>query len=107
VRRAPAVLLLVLAGGADMALAQGFRFSHPELKARRVSVAEYQAIGRDHDGECQARALDEATRRYPGTAQPPLVASKEHEQRDRERAALIEREYVKCMEAKGWERVAQ
>jgi hypothetical protein len=107
VRRALTALLLVAFSAPQIVLAQGFRFSHPELKARKLPVAEYQAVGRTHDSECQARALELATRRYPAPAQPPLVATADDDRRDRERGELLEREYIQCMEGKGWERVGK
>ena len=100
--RVAAASLLVLAGASVHA--QGFQFSHPVLKERGIPVSEYQAIGRTHDAECQARALELASRRYPGTANPLFDNTPEQAERDRARGALVQDEYVKCMEGKGWVR---
>lgn len=100
--RAAAFLGAALAGAAS---AQGFQFSHPALKERGIPVSEYQAIGRTHDAECQARALELSLRRYPATANPMFGPTEEDTQRDRERTAMAAEEYLRCMEAKGWVRV--
>jgi hypothetical protein len=96
--------MLAAAGAAQ---AQGIQFSHPELKARRIPVGEYQAIGKTHDAACQAQALEAATRRFPIAATPPVVASDEEAKRDAARAQLVGEGYVKCMEGKGWVRLAR
>ena len=100
--RAAAACLLALA--APSAAAQGFQFSHPALKERGIPVSEYQAIGRTHDAECQAKALELATRRYPATGNPLFGANADDAERDRARGALVQEEYVRCMEGKGWVR---
>ena len=89
------------------ATAQGFQFSHPALKERGIPVSEYQAIGRTHDAECQAKALDLATRRYPEAANPLFGPTAEDAERERARGVLVQEEYVRCMEGKGWARIAR
>ena len=89
------------------AQAQGIQFSHPELKSRRIPVSEYQAIGKTHDAACQAQALEAATRRYPIPGVPAVVPGDEEAKRDAARAELVSAGYVKCMEGKGWVRLAR
>jgi hypothetical protein len=96
--------LLAATGAAQ---AQGIQFSHPELKSRRIPVGEYQAIGKTHDAACQAQALEAATRRYPIPAAPPVLARDEDAKLDAARAEMVSAGYVKCMESKGWVRLAR
>lgn len=102
-----AAVACLLVSVAPSAAAQGFQFSHPALKERGIPVSEYQAIGRTHDVECQARALELSTRRYPAPANPLFGATEADAERDRARNAMASEEYVRCMEGKGWVRTVR
>lgn len=119
--------------GLNASNAAEIAFTNPPLKAQGLPDSQYQAIGRGHAADCQARSMEIAAKSYPepannasrstyqgvigdsavsGTIETrparsnPFMEGVEDERHRQARVAMENSIYLGCMSEKGWIRIS-